>query len=434
MYKVVEKCRICGNPDLVPVLDLGNQALSAIFPTADAPDPGRSPLELVLCSGPEDSDVCRLLQLKHSASVGEMYGLTYGYRSSTSPMMRSHLKAKVDQLLELVKPVPGDIVLDIGCNDGTLLNFYRDRGLVRIGMDPSSAKFASNFDSDIRVIHDFFAASGVRSLVGDAKCRIVTSIAMFYDLDDPQAFVDDIKQVLAPDGIWAFELSYLPLMFTNLTYDQVCHEHVTYLALSQIERLLKKAGLRILDVSFNEVNGGSFHILACHDDGPYASETAKLQAILAAEEPLKGFAPYERFQDRVNAHRDDVRNFLALAKAAGKTVYGYGASTKGNITLNFCDATPDDMVAICDAQEQKYGLVTPGVRIPIVSKAEARAAQPDYMLVLIWHFRKEIIEDEMEYLRKGGKLVFALPRMHIVDKDNYERYLNAPFADIGFTL
>lgn len=430
--KEITQCRVCGNKKLTPVLSLGNQPLSGVFPSVDSPDPSTSPLDLVICDG--DESVCRTLQLRHSANVSEMYGTTYGYRSATSRTMRTHLQEIVTELLERVQPSPGDVVLDIGCNDGTLLNFYRDRHLTRIGIDPSSKKFADNFDADIQVIYDFFSADGVREMVGDRKCRIVTSIAMFYDLEDPIDFMSQIHSILAPDGVWAFELSYMPLMLTNLTYDQICHEHLTYLGLQQIQWMAERANLKILDVSLNFVNGGSFRIMAARKDNPMTPNYEGLKKLLDAEEPLATMAPFERFRNRIVQHRDEVQAFFDTMRSSGKKVYGYGASTKGNIVLNYCGITPQDLIAVSDLQPQKDGLVTPGTRIPIVTHEKLRAAHPDYALVLIWHFRREVIEDEIDYLKKGGKLVFDLPRPHTVNFENYQHYLNASFEDLAFFL
>lgn len=431
-FKEITKCRVCGNEKLTPVLSLGNQPLSGVFPSVDSPDPSTSPLDLVICDG--DESVCRTLQLKHSANVSEMYGTTYGYRSATSRTMRTHLQGIVTELLERVQPNPGDVVLDIGCNDGTLLNFYRDRHLTRIGIDPSSKKFADNFDSDIQVIYDFFSADGVREMVGNQKCKIVTSIAMFYDLEDPIDFMSQIHSILAPDGVWAFELSYMPLMLTNLTYDQICHEHLTYLGLQQIQWMAERANLKILDVSLNFVNGGSFRIMAARKDNPMKPNYEVIKKLLHAEEPLATMAPFERFRNRIIQHRDEVRAFFETMRSSGKKVYGYGASTKGNIVLNYCGITPQDLIAISDLQPQKDGLVAPGTRIPIITHEKLREAHPDYALVLIWHFRREVIEDEIDYLEKGGKLVFDLPRPHTVNLENYQHYLNASFEDLAFSL
>ena len=428
-------CRICGNPNLKPIIDLGSQPLSGVFPRPEAPDPSTAPLDLVRCDVQAKPGSCGLVQLRHTAELSEMYGTTYGYYSSISPTMVSHLEAKVRGLVAFAKPKPGEIVLDIGCNDGTLLNAYGSKaGLVRIGNDPSSKKFAHNFQPDIRVVYDFFSEKNVRSLVGDAKCKIVTSIAMFYDLDDPLAFMRDIKAVLAKDGIWALELSYLPLLLKQLTYDQICHEHVTYLGLRHMDWMMKKTGLKILDVTFNDVNGGSFYIIASHEDGPYQPQREKIQRILDEEAPLETDEPFIRMRNRVLTHREDMRNFFQLMHAAGKKVYGYGASTKGNIVLNYCGIGAKDIVAFGDRNPEKDGLITPGSRIPIISHEKMRELNPEYLIVLIWHFRKEVIRDEIPLLKKGCKLVFDLPRMHIVDASNYERYLERPFDDFAYTL
>ena len=433
--KITTRCRICGNPNLTPILDLGEQPLSGVFPRPDAPDPSVSPLELIRCDKDAARDACGLVQLRHTAELSEMYGATYGYFSSISPTMVAHLEGKVRDLKAFVKPVPGDVVLDIGCNDGTTLNAYgADAGLVRIGTDPSSKKFAANFQPGIQVVYDFFSEKNVRSMVGDRQCRIITSIAMFYDLDDPIDFMRQIRTLLAPDGVWALELSYLPLLCTQLTYDQICHEHVTYFSLSHMDWMMKKTGLKILDVSFNDINGGSFYIFAGRDDGPHQPKADKIRKILDAEQPLDVEAPYRRLRNRVMGHRDEIRQFFALTKAAGQRVYGYGASTKGNIVLNYCGVTKDDLVAIGDRNPEKDGLTTPGTRIPIISHAKLRELRPDYLFVQIWFLRKEVIQDEMAHLQRGGKIVFSLPRLHVVDKDNYQRYLDSDFEDLAFSL
>ena len=433
--RITTTCRICGNANLTSILSLGDQPLSGVFPRPDAPDPSLSPLDLIRCDKEAHPGGCGLVQLRHSAELSEMYGQTYGYYSSISPTMVSHLEGKIRQLVDFVKPKPGDVVLDIGCNDGTSLNAYgADSGLVRIGMDPSSGKFAAHFQPGISVVYDFFSEAGVRSMIGDRQCRIITSIAMFYDLDDPLAFMRQVRSLLAKDGVWALELSYLPLFLTQLTYDQLCHEHVTYLGLAQMDWMMKQTGLKILDVFFNDLNGGSFYIYAGRDDGRHQADTAKIRRILDAEAPLDTEAPFTRFRNRVVAHRDEVRHFFDLTRAAGKRVYGYGASTKGNIVLNYCGVGPNDLIAIGDRNPEKDGLTTPGTRIPIISHAKLREADPDYLFVLIWHFRREVIQDEIAYLKRGGMMVFTLPRLHVVHKDNYQRYLDTPFEDLAYSL
>jgi NDP-4-keto-2,6-dideoxyhexose 3-C-methyltransferase len=428
-------CRICGNPHLNPIIDLGSQPLSGVFPRPESPNPTPAPLNLVRCDTAAKPGACGLVQLLHTAELSEMYGTTYGYYSSISPTMVSHLEGKVRGLLEMARPQPGDVVLDIGCNDGTLLNAYGAKaGLIRIGMDPSAKKFAANYQPDIRVVYDFFSAKGARTLIGEKSCKIISSIAMFYDLDDPLTFMQDIRALLAKDGIWAVELSYLPLLLKQLTYDQICHEHVTYLGLRHMDWMMQKTGLKILDVSFNDVNGGSFYIIAGRADGPYQPQTEKIRKLLEEEAVLDTDEPFVRMRNRIMTHRDDVRFFFQTMRAAGKQVYGYGASTKGNIVLNYCDLNNRDIVAIGDRNPEKDGLVTPGARIPIISHDKLRALNPEYLFVLIWHFRKEVIRDEIKLIKNGCKLVFDLPRLHVVDASNYERYLDRSFEDLAYSL
>jgi len=315
-----------------------------------------------------------------------------------------------------------------------LLNILQDQKMFRVGVDPSSEKFSQNFQKDIKVIYEFFSANKVKEVIGERKCRIITSIAMFYDIDDPIDFMRQIRSVLDKNGVWALELSYLPSMLTNLTYDQICHEHVTYLGLYQMKWMTERTGLKILDLRLNEVNGGSFFLIVGRDDGPFKQNEEKIMKTLQYEKPLCSIQPFMRFKNRVLSHRDEVRAFLKLAKEANKKVYGYGASTKGNIVLNFCNIESDCLTAICDANPEKFGLVTPGTSIPIVSKEDMRRANPDYLFVLIWHFRREVLQDEYEYIMNGRRMVFDLPRLHIVDKNNHHRYLNTTFEDLAYPL
>lgn len=430
-----DHCRVCGNPHLRPVIDLGAQPLSGVFVKPDMAEPPRSPLELVRCESREGLETCGTVQLRHSADLATMYGATYGYASSISPTMVAHLEAKVRSLRAFVGLAPGDAVLDIGCNDGTLLNAYGTGiPLSRVGMDPSSGRFLDRFQADIAVGCEFFSADGFRRLAGNRPCRIVTSIAMFYDLDDPMTFMRDVRSILARDGVWEVELSYLSLLLEQLTYDQICHEHVTYLGIRQMDWMIRRCGLRLLDVSLNDVNGGSFALRVGRDDGPYRPDEAAIGGAMQAETRLQDDAPFDRFRNRVLGQRDDVRNFFAMARAAGSLVCGYGASTKGNVVLNYCGLGVQDIPMICDRNPEKHGLVTPGSRIPIVSQATVRARKPDYLFVMIWPFRSEVIRDELDFLHAGGRLVFGLPRLHMVDGSNYERYLSRPFQDLAYSL
>ncbi len=411
MPQQICSCRLCKQPSLVSLLDLGQQHLTGVFPgTTDAPIT-KGPLELVLCQA------CGLVQLCHSYDTGEMYGENYGYRSGLNSSMVQHLKAKAEALQQLVSLAAGDYVLDIGSNDGTSLSFYSPNAAVLCGMDPSAEKFRHYYRPDIRLVVDFFSAARFGREFGEqARPRIITSIAMFYDLEDPQEFVRQIAAILHPQGVWHFEQSYLPLMLEANAYDTICHEHLEYYGLAQVKRMLDAAGLEILDVELNATNGGSFAVTAAHRGSGLPRREERVFALLAAEESAGYGEPqtYAAFAQSVTMHRQALCELLHNLKAAGKTVLGYGASTKGNVILQYCGLTPDLIPAIAEVNESKFGCFTPGSNIPIISEAEARAMKPDYFLVLPWHFRDNIIAREQAFLAGGGKLIFPLPTLEIV--------------------
>jgi len=238
---------------------------------------------------------------------------------------------------------------------------------------------------------------------------------MFYDLEDPLAFVRDIAAVLAPNGVWYFEQSYLLTMLTQNAYDTICHEHLEYYALRQIQWMMKRCGLRVIDVRLNDVNGGSFSVTACHEGSAHQANTAALEKVEAGERAAKldELAPYQAFATRVAAHRDALIALIADIKSQGKTVLGYGASTKGNVILQYCGFTTDDIPAIAEVNPDKFGAFTPGTHIPIISEADAHARKPDYLLVMPWHFRENLIGREAAYLKGGGKMIFPLPEISI---------------------
>ncbi|WP_269515449.1 class I SAM-dependent methyltransferase [Brevundimonas subvibrioides] len=407
-YTRLEACRVSGSRNLIPVLHLGEQELTGVFPRpGDAVTSG--PLELVWCP---DSG---LLQLGHSFDPGEMYGENYGYRSGLNASMVRHLTQKIGFLEKLVDLKPGDTVLDIGSNDATSLKAYSTSGLTRIGIDPTGAKFKEYYPDDIRLIPDFFSAENFRKAGGD-RAQIVTSIAMFYDLDNPIAFARDIASVLAPDGVWHFEQSYMPAMLRTVSYDTICHEHLEYYSLGVVQKILDAAGLRLIDVQMNSVNGGSFAVTAGHKASRRRANDAVIDWLLGQEDRmgLNTVRPFREFEDRVFRHKADLVRLLQALAADGKKVLGYGASTKGNVTLQFCGITEKEVPAIAEVNPEKFGRVTPGTRIPIISEAEARAMNPDYYLVLPWHFKEGILQREQEYIAKGGKFIFPFPEIEIV--------------------
>ena len=410
LFKKANRCRICGNRALTEVLNLGLQALSGRFLNTGARDVPRAPLVLVKCQQ------CHLLQLKHSVEPLELFTDGYGYRSGINNTMRNHLAGIVESVRTTVSLAPGDVVLDIGCNDGTLLRCYSDNGLIRVGIDPLANTFRACYPEHFVIRADFFSARVALSASGGRKAKVLTSIAVFYDLENPHAFVRDIKGILAPDGIWVLEQSYMPTMLEKNAYDTVCHEHLEYYGLKQIKYLTEAHELRVFDVHFSQINGGSFRVSVCHADGPYATNVSCIEGILRreAERGLDAVEIYEAFGRRVETLREQLVDFVTAECGRGKTIYLYGASTKGNTILQYCGLDTSLIVAAADRNSEKWGRRTPATNIPIISEEEARAAKPDYFLVLPWSFRDEFIARERAFSRQGGRFIFPLPEIEIV--------------------
>jgi hypothetical protein len=344
-----------------------------------------------------------------------LYGPAYGYRSGLNKSMVEHLRAKAAQLQRIRPLQAGDVVLDIGSNDGTSLGFY-PADATRAGFDPSAEKFRNFYPPGARLVVDFFSAKTFQRQFGAKKAKIISSIAMFYDLSSPPAFVEQICDVLAPNGIWHMEQSYLPLMLKVNAYDTICHEHLEYYALKQIKWLTDEFGLKILDVQLNDINGGSFAVTVAHKKSAFSEATATVEGLLREENELglDGSAVFEQFKQRVNKHRDELPARLAEIQRGGKLALGYGASTKGNVILQFCHITPKLLPAILEVNADKFGCYTPGTKIPIISETEGHARNPDFLIVMPWHFKATVLQREAAYLKRGGKLLFPLPEIHTV--------------------
>lgn len=409
-YHQIEACRISKSKNLVSVLNLGFQSLTGVFPKTADQKVTVGPLELVWCP---DSG---LLQLKHSYEPSEMYGDNYGYRSGLNQSMVTHLTDKVAYLERLFPLKAGDVVVDIGSNDCTTLKAYQTKDIRRIGIDPTGSKFAEYYPKEVTLVSDFFSADAYRS-VESRPARIVSSISMFYDLESPVAFAQQVESILADDGVWHFEQSYMPSMLRTNSYDTICHEHLEYYSLGAVKLILERAGLRLVDVVMNAVNGGSFAVTAAKASNKSIKANLAVINWLLEQEDRMGLntpKPYRDFEERVFRHRDDLTRLIRTLNADGKKILGYGASTKGNVTLQFCGLTAADIPAIAEVNPEKYGCVTPGSHIPIVSEADAKAMKPDYFLVLPWHFKDGIVRREKEFLANGGKMIFPFPEIEII--------------------
>jgi SAM-dependent methyltransferase len=415
-----QTCRICGSPALKPVIDLGEQFLQGSFvkPGKPLPPQRRLPTRLVRCDVTQHEGGCGLLQTAHSVPPSILYA-NYWYRSGTNATMRNHLKAIAQEAVSIVggKALK---VLDIGCNDGTLLLAYPE-AFTRIGVDPSD--IARGVPAPIKIVPSVFPSPLASQVFGDTKFDIITSIAMFYDLEDPVGFAKAIESVLAPKGIWIFELSYLPMMLETNSFDTICHEHLEYYSLAALEFILAKAKLRLFRHEFNDINGGSIRCYvtkpanADHDTAA-ASEALSRSRLAEFELALDTDKPYLAFQGRIEVVRDKLMGLLRSIRMKGERVHIYGASTKGNTLLQWCGIDRNLVECAADRNPEKHGAMTLGTNIPIISEAESRAAKPDYYLVLPWHFKTEFLEREKDTILAGTKMIFPLPEVSVIGPEN----------------
>lgn len=410
LYQEITECRICGNKNLVTVLDLWIQTMTWIFPKPEE-EVESGPLALVKCTW---DDCCGLLQLKHNYDLEMMYGDDYGYRSWLNQGMVKHLWSIVEKIKSLKKLNAGDLIIDIASNDGTTLNAYGDEWFELLWVDPTSKKFASYYAPYTSFIADFFSANVVRTKT-QKKAKVITSISMFYDLPKPMDFVQDIKEILDDDGIRLLEQSYMPTMIDVVSYDTVCHEHLEYYALKQIKWMVDKVGMKIIDVILNDVNGGSFQVIVAKDINASANDSAINQ--LLDHENEWGYSSgsiFEQFRNNIESHKKAVLSFFEQARRENKKVLWYGASTKWNVTLQYCGITKDMLPFIAEVNDYKFGRVTPGTKIPMISEKDAHEMSPDYFFVLPRHFRRGILEREQDFLANGWHFVFPLPTLDIV--------------------
>ena len=410
MTTIIKKCRSCNSSDIEVVFDLGDQVLSGVFRTDNLDDIPSGPLTLFGCNK------CQLVQLQHSYPLDEMYNEGYGYRSGVTAYMSQHLQEILNFAFDNVSLKKGDHVLDIGSNDGTLLSHYPEEIYNCIGIDPVAAKYLDVYPKGAKVVTDFFTEENYFS-VASAKAKVVTSISMFYDLEKPLDFAKAVASILSLDGVWIFEQSYLPAMLRQNSYDTICHEHLEYYSLAAIQYIVQQAGMKIVDASQNEVNGGSIRLAVVHESRCHVTKVSpEAMWLMEQEKTHKIYTnhAFVSFKENVERQKKDLLTLLQELKKAGKTVIGYGASTKGNVILQYCGIDQDLLPYIGDITPFKDGVFTPGTKIPVISMEKAKAMNPNYFLVLPWAFRNDIILREKGTLHNGTKFIFPLPFVEIV--------------------
>ena len=385
-------------------------------------EPESDPIELKLIMEPNTGAV----KLGNPAPLSSMYG-KYWYRSGINETMRLALKDIVESILTKINYAENDLWLDIACNDGTLLSFVPE-DFIRVGIDPAedSYRVESEKNSDL-IIQDFFSKKVfINSKFGALKAKVITSIAMFYDLEEPGKFIDDVYHILDDEGIWVLQLSYTPLMIEQLAFDNICHEHIYYYSLFNLKKLLESSGMNIVDVQLNDINGGSFRVYAVKNNSnrsffgsqPFRDVcNFRIQSVLEYESKL-GMDKKETwlsFFEQINSLKKQVYEFIVEEKSKGKSIWAYGASTKGNTLLQYFGLDSNLIDGVAEKSIYKFGLKTVGTNIPIFSEYEMRQAKPDYLLVLPWHFIDEFKNREKNYLASGGKFIVPCPKFEIIE-------------------
>ncbi len=408
-YKKIKSCRICKNSNLKTIIDLGKQHIQGAFINEKNKNKNfkKIPLELVLCPN------CSLVQTKYSVNPDELYK-NYWYSSGINFTMRKHLKdLSKEKILNLNKKQK---ILDIGCNDGTLLNCFSNY-YFKVGIDPSDLiKKIKN--KKIKVINDFFPSKKLLKITKQKKFDVITSIAMFYDIEDPSLFVNQIKKILDEKGIWVFELSYLSDMLKLNSFDTICHEHLEYYSLYTLKYLTDNCDMKIFKIKFNDVNGGSIRCYVTHKQNKKFDNKSNFKIInkyLKKEKNLQisTIKPYRKFYLRIIKFRQQIKKILLKLKKLNKIVHIYGASTKGNTIIQWLGINNKDIAYAADRNFKKWGTRTIGTKIEIISERTSKSMKPQYYLVLPWHFKKEFLKREKKFLNDGGKMIFPLPTIKI---------------------
>ncbi len=433
--KYINTCRVCGCPHLTDIVDLGDQYLQGSFVKEGVIDPPKRklPTRLVRCDVTKSDTACGLVQLAHTFPPSVLY-TNYWYRSGTNETMRNHLKGIVDAAVELINVADKPLkVLDIGCNDGTLLGYYpKETDLY--GVDPSD--IAKNIDLPVKLANTVFPSEIASKMFLGTKFNVVTSIAMFYDLEDPIDFAKHIENFLDDNGIWILEMSHMPLMLLQNSFDTICHEHIEYYSLAVLEYIFSKAGLRCFRVELNDINGGSIRCYACKSssnsfDTPEYDAFIQRIRLREFELALDTDTPYEAFRNNISELKENMSSLLSGIRQQGGRIHVYGASTKGNVLLQWYELDNSIIEAAADRSPYKEGGKTLGTNIPIISEEQSRKSAPDYYLVLPWHFKYEFLKREYETIKNGTTFIFPLPQIELVNAKNIDEILEKENRNIG---
>ncbi len=403
----LNRCRSCNSKKLKKLLTFGNMSFTGKFPKANKIIK-KKPINLVICLN------CELVQLGHNFNLKYLYGPDYGYRTGINKTMRDHVRKVAEYLSKKTKLKKNDLVLDIASNDGSLLNNY-NKNILTFGIDPVLKKFKKEYKNINYKVNDFFSKKNIQKYV-KRKFKIITALSVFYDAAKPNKFLSDAKNILAKDGILLLEFADLFSIVKYKMFDTICHEHLEYYSSRVMINLAKKNNLRIFDIKRNNINGSSKQFYLCHHNGPFRSNEKIIRKELVAEEKLKlqNIKTFKNFFKEINKIKTNLFNFLIRMRKKGKIIHCYGASTKGNVILQYFGITNNLIKYAAERNRNKFNLYTPGSKIRIISEKHSRALQPDFYLVLPWHFKKEILIREKEIRKKGTRFIFPLPSFKVI--------------------
>ena len=403
----IKKCRSCKKTKLKKLFSLGNLCFTGKFPSINQIIK-KKPIVLVICTN------CELVQLSHNFDLKYLYGPDYGYKTGINKTMINHVHKVVKYLTKKTKLKKKDYVLDIASNDGSLLKSY-NKDIFTFGIDPILNKYKEEYKNINFKVSDFFSAKNIEKKT-KKKFKIITALSVFYDSIDPNKFLKDVKKVLSKDGVFLLEFADLASIIKYKMFDTICHEHLEYYSSKVIINLCKKNGLKVFDIKSNDINGASKQYYVCHVNSKYKDNLHVINKILNLENKLElsNESTFKNFFKNIDSSKKKLVTLLRKLKKLGKKTHCYGASTKGNVLLQYYNINNKLIDYVAERNKNKYNLLTPGSDIRIISEVRSRFYNPDYYLVLPWHFKKEILAREKNIRKKGTKFIFPLPDLEIV--------------------
>ncbi len=404
---IISKCRNCQSNLLEKLFSLGKLSFTGKFPSKKRDIISKAEINIVICKK------CKLVQLDRNFNKKFLYGKDYGYRTGINHTMTNHVKKVVKSMEHLTKLKNREYVLDIASNDGTLLNFYSKKN-IRVGIDPIINKHKKYYKNINYKIANFFNFNSINKILPKVKFKIITALSMFYDLENPNSFLKDSSKLLHKDGVLLIEHADLFSIVKNNIFDTFCHEHLEYYSSKVIIDMVKKHNLRVFDHKFNDINGGSSQYFICHKNAKYVTKKS-IKNILEIEKKfqISNIITYKIFFKKIHDIKEKLLNKIKIILNNKKIIHGYGASTKGNVLLQYFGIDKNQIQYIADRNPLKFNKFTPGTYIKIISEKISRKLKPDYYLVLPWHFKKEILKRESKIIKQGTKFIFPLPKIKI---------------------